>query len=54
MVPSKDPVGLFVIHYRVGRGKFKLPVEGESITPIISKPIVRETVWKKKTEDGPS
>ena len=30
--------------YRVGRGKFKLPVEGESITPIISKPIVRESV----------
>ena len=29
---------------RVGRGKFKLPVEGESITPIISKPIVRESV----------
>jgi len=30
--------------YRVGRGLFKLPVEGESITPIISKPIVRESV----------
>jgi len=30
--------------YRVGRGLFKLPVEGESITPIISKPVVRETV----------
>ena len=30
--------------YRVGRGLFKLPVEGESITPIISKPIVNESV----------
>ena len=30
--------------YRVGRGQFKLPVEGESITPIISKPIVKESV----------
>ena len=30
--------------YRVGRGMFKLPVEGESITPIISKPIVNESV----------
>ena len=30
--------------YRVGRGLFKLPVEGESITPIISKPIVTESV----------
>ena len=30
--------------YRVGRGQFKLPVEGESITPIISKPSVKETV----------
>ena len=30
--------------YRVGRGLFKLPVEGESITPIISKPIVRVSV----------
>ena len=30
--------------YRVGRGLFKLPVEGESITPIISKPIVRDSV----------
>ena len=30
--------------YRVGRGLFKLPVEGESITPTISKPIVRESV----------
>ena len=30
--------------YRVGRGMFKLPVEGESITSIISKPIVNESV----------
>ena len=30
--------------YSVGRGQFKLPVEGESITPIISKPVVSETV----------
>ena len=30
--------------YRVGTGKFKLPVEGESITPIISKPIVNKSV----------
>ena len=30
--------------YRVGRGLFKLPVEGESITPIISKSIVNESV----------
>ncbi len=30
--------------YRVGRGQFKLPVEGESITPIISKPIVKESM----------
>ena len=28
--------------YRVGRGQFKLPVEGESITPIISKPKVEK------------
>ena len=33
--------------YRVGRGLFKLPVEGESITPIISKPIVNESVVEK-------
>ena len=30
--------------YSVGRGQFKLPIEGESITPIISKPIVNESV----------
>ena len=30
--------------YRVERGQFKLPVEGESITPIISRPKVKETV----------
>ena len=30
--------------YSVGRGQFRLPVEGESITPIISKPVVSKTV----------
>jgi len=30
--------------YRVGRGQFKLPVEGESITPIISKPKVEKSM----------
>ena len=30
--------------YRVERGQFKLPVEGETITPIISRPKVKETV----------
>jgi len=33
--------------YSVGRGQFKLPVEGEAITPIISKPAVRESVMEE-------
>ena len=33
--------------YSVGRGQFKLPVEGETITPIISKPAVRESVMEE-------
>ena len=33
--------------YRVERGQFKLPIEGESITPIISKPVIKETVVKE-------
>ena len=37
-------VGGLFSPYRVGRGLFKQRVEGESITPIISKPIVNESV----------
>ena len=33
--------------YSVGRGQFKLPIEGESITPIISKPTVKESVMEE-------
>ena len=33
--------------YSVGRGQFKLPVEGETTTPIISKPAVRESVMEE-------
>jgi MoxR-like ATPase len=33
--------------YSVGRGQFKLPVEGETITPTISKPAVRESVMEE-------
>ena len=34
--------------YRVERGQFKLPVEGESITPVISKPVVRPIIILQK------
>ena len=33
--------------YSVGRGQFKLPVEGETITPTILKPAVRESVMEE-------